>query len=170
MSRTVYVVSGIQGAGKTSVARVLAERVPRSAHIEADVLQKMIVSGRRWPTRPQLDDEQAAQLRLRARNASLLADSFFEAGFTPIIDDIAIGRWEHFQSDIRSRPLILVMLDVPVEEANERFLQRTGDECEDINAVLDAEMRTMPREGIWVEGADKSPDEIVDEILERTPR
>ncbi len=41
---TVIVVTGIQGAGKSAVARALAERLDRSAHLRGDVFRRMIGS------------------------------------------------------------------------------------------------------------------------------
>jgi adenylate kinase family enzyme len=54
----VIVVSGVPGAGKSSVSRALAQRFEHGAHIEADTLQKMIVSGASWPD-PELTPESA---------------------------------------------------------------------------------------------------------------
>ncbi|MBA2463263.1 MAG: AAA family ATPase [Actinobacteria bacterium] len=41
----VVLISGVPGAGKTTVARLLAQRLPLAAHIEADEIQNLIVSG-----------------------------------------------------------------------------------------------------------------------------
>ena len=42
--RAVILVTG-QAAGKSTVAQLLAERLPRSVHLRGDVFRKMIVSG-----------------------------------------------------------------------------------------------------------------------------
>jgi len=65
----VIVVSGMQGAGKTTVAAALAGRFAKGAHVSADALQKLVVSGARWPEAREMSDEAALQLRLRLRNA-----------------------------------------------------------------------------------------------------
>ena len=70
-----YLITGIPGAGKTTVSRLLAQRFPLAAHIEADRLQELIVSGSLWPDQ-EPREEAMRQLRLRARNAALLAESF----------------------------------------------------------------------------------------------
>ena len=38
----VFLISGIPGAGKTTVARLLASQFPLGAHIEADEIQNLI--------------------------------------------------------------------------------------------------------------------------------
>ena len=105
-SPRVIVVRGIQAAGKSTITRLLAERFQRGVHIEADVLQQMIVSGGEWITEPGVIGEAAArQLRLRLHNACLLAMSFLNAGFTPVIDDIIIGeRFDQPKSELAGVP------------------------------------------------------------------
>jgi len=77
--RALIVVSGMQGAGKTTVAGLLASRFARGVHVEADALHKMIVSGREWPaTSDAMNDEFHRQLRLRLRNMCLLGRSFHD--------------------------------------------------------------------------------------------
>jgi len=94
------------------VARALAARFERGVHIEADALQQMIVTGGEWPT--ELADptgEPARQLRLRLHNVCSLARSFFDSGFTVILDDIIIGeRWAELCEDLAGRPFELVVL------------------------------------------------------------
>ncbi|HEY7294457.1 MAG TPA: phosphotransferase, partial [Dehalococcoidia bacterium] len=46
------VLTGIQAAGKSTIAQSLAARFPKGVHIEADLLQRMIVSGAVWPGSP----------------------------------------------------------------------------------------------------------------------
>ena len=84
------VVTGIPGAGKTTVARLLAQRFALAAHIEADQLQQMIVAGGLWPDE-EPRDEAYRQLALRARNGALLAASFVGAGFTAVLDGRPLG-------------------------------------------------------------------------------
>ena len=67
MERAIYLVSGIPGAGKTTVARLLAQRFER-VHIEADRLQELIVTGGLWPDQEPAEEAQR-QLRLRGRHA-----------------------------------------------------------------------------------------------------
>jgi predicted kinase len=84
-------INGIPGAGKSSVARTLARRVERGVHIEGDRLQEFILSGSVHPG-GQPADEEARQIHLNVRNQCLLARSFAEAGFVPVIDYVVVSR------------------------------------------------------------------------------
>ena len=41
----VVLITGIMGAGKSSVAQALAERLPKAAHVRGDAFRRFIVSG-----------------------------------------------------------------------------------------------------------------------------
>ena len=42
----VVLITGVMAAGTSTVAQVLAERLPRAAHVRGDVFRRMPVSGR----------------------------------------------------------------------------------------------------------------------------
>lgn len=88
---SLFVLSGTQGPGKTTVAGLLARRFALGAHVSGDAMQGMIVSGGRWPERKEMSPEAEQQLRLRLRNACFIARSFLRAGFTVALDDIITG-------------------------------------------------------------------------------
>jgi hypothetical protein len=160
----IIVVSGIPGAGKSTVAPLLASRFGRGVHVEADVLHLMIKSGGRWPNEEPLS-EGAAQLRLRGKNASLLARSFSEAGFVAVIDDIVIGeRFNEYARDLDGCPWSLVQLLPSLDCVKARNRGRTSKDVYDQWAHLDSSARATPH-GLRLDSSDLSPDETVESIL-----
>jgi predicted ATPase len=166
--QAVIVVSGIPGAGKSTTAARLAGRFERGVHLEAEVLQRFIVSGGLWPNEAPTA-EAMRQLRLRGRHVALLADSFFEAGFTTAIDDVAISsRLDELRSDLRSRPLVFVLLLPRLDVVQQRNAQRPNKNVfEAWKHLHDVAVRDTPRVGLWLDTSDQTPEESTDAILAR---
>lgn len=171
-SAPIIVVTGIQAAGKSTIARLLAERFARGVHVEADTLQRMIVSGGAWVDEPgEPSGEAARQLRLRLKHMCLLGRSFAAAGFTAVLDDIILGeRWHELRAELRGVPFSLVVLAPRREVVTAlRDAGRAKPPLGEAWATyLDDILRaTMAGVGLWIESSDQTPDETVDEILRR---
>jgi predicted kinase len=165
---TLFVVSGTQGAGKSTVAQLLARRFERGAWVSADALQKMIVSGRCWPEGATMSADAERQLRLRLANACLLGRSFVAAGITAVVDDIVIGsRVDELLEELAGERFVFVMLTPRLEVVRERERGR-GTALWEQWEWLDDEIRTKTRRiGLWLDNSDQTPDETVGEILAR---
>ncbi len=165
----VFLVTGIPGSGKSTVAGALAQRFSLGAHIEVDRLQEFIVSGGRWPG-PEPEEEADRQLFLRARNAALLAESYADAGVLPVIDDVVAlaPHLDFYRQAVRQRALTVVVLAPKPEVAAERNRERAKTLLEDWS-FLDGAMRAqLANEGVWLDNAGRTVGQTVDEILTRS--
>jgi predicted kinase len=165
---TLFVVSGTQGAGKSTVAQLLARRFERGAWVSADALQKMIVSGRVWPEGVAMSGAAERQLWLRLKHACLLGRSFVDAGISAVVDDIVVGsRLDELLEHLAGERFVFVMLTPRLEVVRERERER-GTALWEQWEWLDDEIRTKTRRiGLWLDNSDQTPDETVNQILAR---
>ena len=168
LSESVWLITGIPGSGKSTVSRQFAEKLPRSAHIEVDLLREMIVSGYLNPGQEPLTDSDA-QLSLGAHNGALLADSLMNAGFTPVVDDVILRLQLARYREVLSRwPVRMVVLMPPVEVALERDRGRVEKHVAGRFAYLDAELREqMQGLGLWLNTSGMSAAETAEAIIRR---
>ncbi|MGY4974706.1 AAA family ATPase [Streptomyces nigrescens] len=167
----VVVITGIQAAGKSTVAQALAERLPRSVHLRGDTFRRNIVRGQITMT-PDAEKHAVAQLELRYRLTAHCADEYAQAGFTVIAQDILIGEYlAEMTGFIKTRPLAVVVLlpDPAAVEAREVSRPKTAYGPDWTVRDLDKLMRTdTPRGiGLWLDTSQQTVDETVDEILSR---
>lgn len=169
---TVFLVTGAQASGKTSVAQALAERFPRSAHVHGDYFRTMIVHGRREMA-PGADPDAALQLELRHRLTAIAADAYHDAGFTVVVQDVVIGPYlAAMAGAIRGRPLHVVVLtpdpDVIAVRDAERDKTAYGGAwtVRELDRIVHSE---TARIGLWLDTSALSVQDTVDEILARLP-
>ena len=167
--QAVIVITGIQAAGKSTVAQLLAERVPRSVHVRGDVYRRMIVNGRVDMTPPP-SDEAVRQLRLRHRLAAATCDEYFREGFTVVLQDIILG--EHLTEVvqlIRQRPLLVVVLTPRPDVIASREAARAKNAYSRwaIDQLADSLRNETPHLGLWLDTSDQTPADTVNEILTR---
>ncbi|HEX6869501.1 MAG TPA: AAA family ATPase [Micromonosporaceae bacterium] len=167
--RVVVLITGVQAAGKSTVAQLLAERLPRSVHVRGDLFRRMVVNGRA-DLGPEPSAAALAQLRLRYRLAAQTTDAYFDAGFTVIVQDVILGEfWAEMVGLIRSRPLLAIVLapSPAAVAAREHARAKSAYGAWSVDG-LDALLRQQtPRLGLWLDTSDQTPDQTVAEILRR---
>jgi chloramphenicol 3-O-phosphotransferase len=157
-------------AGKSTVARLLTSRFERGIHLEGDFFRRSIVGGRVEMT-PDPSPEAVEQLRLRYRVAAAAADAYFDSGFAVALEDVVAGPFlDEYPAMIRSRPCHVVVLLPSVETvvAREAGREQRMPGAWSVEEFHDGFVRTTPRVGLWLDTTDQTPEETVDEILERT--
>ncbi len=166
---SVVLITGIMGAGKSTVAERLANRLPRAAHVRGDLFRRMIASGRAEMV-PRADADALDQLQLRYRLAALVTDGYASAGFAAVYQDIILGAdLERATALIRSRPLYVVVL-APVQDV---VLRRAASRRKGAGygawtvQELDQMLRATPRIGLWLDTSDQTADGTVEEIWRR---
>lgn len=133
----IWVICGNACAGKTTTARLLAQRLPLAAHVEGDEMQRLIVSGCRWPVpgdsdpgTGRLTGAAGAQYALRIRNACLVAVAFADAGMSAIVTDAIINEgFESLTEMLGGRLVNFVVLRPPVAVLRQRGTDRLPEEA-----------------------------------------
>jgi hypothetical protein len=133
----IWIICGNACAGKTTTARLLAQRLPRAAHIDGDEMQRLIVSGCRWavpsdtdPATGRLTGEAGVQYALRIRNACLVAAAFADAGITAVVTDSIINEgFESLAEILGGRRVSFVVLRPPVAVLRQRGIDRLPEEA-----------------------------------------
>ncbi len=164
----VILIVGVPGAGKSTVARALAERLPRSACIEGDLVQHhFTVNGLVGPGSPPAG-ESSRQLELRWDNCAALAGNFWRAGFTVVVEHATSRRrWvDRFVDQLSGVPVSLVVLAPTLEVALERDRTRTEKQVAAQFAHMDAELRSeLAGLGWWLDTSALTVAESVDRVL-----
>jgi len=88
---TLWIVSGPPSPHRTAVARAIADTFTQAAHVDGDAIAAAIVRGL-VHSGQNPEDESERQIELAIRNHCLLARSFSEAGFTPVIEYAVLTR------------------------------------------------------------------------------
>lgn len=167
---SVYVVTGPMAAGKTTVARLLAQRFARGVHLEGDAFRRFVVAGREEMT-PEPSAEALAQLRLRYRLAVQAADTYADEGFTVVLEDvISPDLLGEVEAAIRARPCHIVVLLPSVAALAAREAGRPDKgygrwPVEQLHGVFSG---APTRIGTWLDTSELTPEATVEAILART--
>ena len=169
-------VTGMPGAGKTTVTSLAARLMPRAAQVGGDDVNAMIRSGFVWfmgePTEEALRHDELCN-----RNMCSLANNFIDFGFTVLMDTVLADRSEldFFIALLSPRPVRLLVLDPGIEVCKARNAGRAPQEQFEFDGYerLEADMkREFGDIGWWLDTstltADETAQELVAQLASRT--
>lgn len=166
----LFVISGIQGAGKSTVGRALAETLSKSVYIDGDMIMDVVVSGRVDMTG---DPSPAAmeQLLYRYAGALVLADTYRAAGFDAVIADNIFGdAFVDFLHLAAPETLHLVVLHPSAAVVRQRDADRGGNAYRDgftVDGLWTELEDNTPRHGLWLDTSEQRVEDTVLEIIQR---
>jgi predicted kinase len=163
------IVTGMPGAGKTTVTSLAARLMPRGAQVGGDAVNAMICSGFVW-FMGQPTEEALRQDELCNRNMCSLANNFIDFGFTVLMDTVLVDRSEldFFIALMSPRPVRLVVLDPGIDVCKSRNAGRDPEAQFDFDGYerLDADMkREFGDVGWWVDTSDITVDQTVEKLV-----
>jgi predicted kinase len=167
----IVLVSGPPGAGKSTIARRVAEGFDRSAHLKVDDLREIMVNGFDPPGPEFTPGNERQFVRARAA-ATLIAQLHAVDGVTVVIDDVCVP--EHFEDhyvELFAEPLMHRVMLKPTWDALERRMRTRNGPWDELllssgaAAWCYAGLERLTLENwIVVDSSDQSADETADEV------
>ncbi len=163
----VFVVAGARAAGKSSVARALADALVKSVCIDGSVLEGMVAAGKISLTaEPSVGALE--QLFTRWAGALTLADVWCANGFDAVIADDIIGDYlEDFLDLADTGPVHLVMLHPSVDALYERqpVTDAFSPEYASVENLWNEVEFNTQRVGLWIDNSVMTPASVVVRVL-----
>jgi len=176
-SSPVFLVTGVPGSGKSSVARALVARFRFGFHVPVDDLREWVVAGIAHPV-PIWTGETGRQFGLARRAAAGVARLYAESGFAVAVDDVLSPEdaAAAFDAPLAGLAVHRVALIPPVAVALARNAARTFKDFDP--SLLEETIRRLHRStdpaayraAGWVvlDSGGQSVEETVDAVLART--
>ncbi|PWM38896.1 MAG: phosphotransferase [Clostridiales bacterium] len=162
-----YLITGVMASGKSTVAEILAAGLTKAVHLRGDIFRRMIVSGRaEISVNP--SDEAVRQLHLRYRLAAEAAKTYFDAGFTVVLQDNYYGaELTRILSLLEGYPVWVVVLcpNAAVVQKRERLRGKVGYTGITVERLYEAFLRETPKIGFWLDTSEQTPEQSAQEIL-----
>ncbi|YAL84170.1 phosphotransferase [Dermacoccaceae bacterium W4C1] len=166
----LFVITGVQAAGKTTVGEALAATLNKSVFIDGDTVGNMVVSGSAPMTDP-ASPEAIEQLLFRYAGALVLADTYRAAGFDAVVTDNVFGEFmEDYLEIAAPETLHLVMLHPSVAQVQAREDGRRKNAYRDgitVQGLWDQVEHHTPRIGLWLDTSEMTVSDVVLEIIRR---
>lgn len=167
MERAIYLITGVMASGKSTVAELLASKMEKGVHLRGDAFRRMIVSGRAEMS-AQPSDEAIRQLHLRYRLAADSAKTYYDNGFSVVLQDNYYGEEiSHILDMLKGYPVHVIVLCPNVETVKKREKMRgkVGYTGFTVEALYVDFMKKTPKIGFWLDTSEQSPEQSAEDIL-----
>lgn len=167
MNPQFYLITGVMASGKSTVAECLAQELEPCAHVRGDAFRRMIASGRR-EMGPDPDPEALRQYALRCDLAAQTARTYFQAGFSVVLQDNYYGRaLPDMLERLRGLPVRVVRLcpRPEVVEQRERDRGKIGYTRFSVRALCADFLRETPAIGLALDNSAETPQQTAARIL-----
>lgn len=167
----LFVISGAQAAGKSTIGRALAHALPKAAFIDGDAIGNFVLSGKAHMSEPPTVAA-VEQLFLRYAGALTVADVYRSAGFDAVIADNIFGTFlDDYLNIAAPEPIHFIMLTPTVEAIYERENAR-GKKAYGagftVEGLVEAVEYGTQEVGLWIDNTDAAVPQVVSYILEHT--
>jgi cytidylate kinase len=176
MSAEVWLVTGAQGSGKSTVADLLAREFERGVHIRGGQFYRWVVRGWVGFDDPQQPGEARRLLELRYRLSARAAVEYASAGFTCVVQDNIYGAdvvtWVEAMRPLRTHLVVLrprVAVVAARDEARRLATGKVAYRGGFTPELNDTHVASTPGHlGLWLDNSDQQPEETTAEILARS--
>ncbi|WP_265444861.1 phosphotransferase [Flexivirga meconopsidis] len=166
----LFVITGAQAAGKSTVGQALAEGLRKAVFIDGDTIGGMVASGKASMSESPTV-EAVEQLFLRYAGALTVADVYRSAGFDAVIADNIFGTFlDDYLSIAAPAQLHLVMLTPSVDAIYQREEGRRKNAYRDgftVESLVESVERGTRRVGLWIDNTNLSVAQTITQILQR---
>lgn len=158
----IYVISGPPAVGKSTVSKLIANSIPRSALISGDQVHHMIIGGHLAPWKD------ASQDNLTWKNIAELTKNFLDFGFDIVIDAVAFpSEVKYLKEEMGKRDVITKYVILLADKTS--LLIRDGERMESMGerclALLEEFCSLSPKPRNFLDTTSKSPEQIVGRIV-----